>query len=140
MSEQKGYVVRGKAPEDGETTLYVFRYHRVTPPFTVMPDRDVPARYADMGTTYFDTVAEATEAYRNMGHLRDVCILSVSADGTETPLPTYEEALARLDQIRDEVDAAIEHRSGTATGQRIARPPRLSACSLGALEELRRML
>lgn len=45
----------------------------------------------------FGTVPEAIGAMAQFHACRDVRILAVAEDGTETPLPTYEEALAEID-------------------------------------------
>ena len=93
----KGYVVRGKLSKS-EQRVYVFRLWHVEPKFRIMPNR--AEEFPDVGTALFATLPEAAEAYRGMGHLRDIRIFAVAEDGTETPLPTYEEALAQLDAVR----------------------------------------
>lgn len=51
--------------------------------------------------TVFDTLSEAIEAHRMpKSPPADVRILAVADDGTETPLPTYEEALAEIGRLR----------------------------------------
>lgn len=99
MSESKGYVVRGTT-SDGQREVLVFRFHHVEPKFTAALTREEAEKHPDMGTRLFATLPEAIEAYRAMGHLRDVRIYAVAADGTETPLLTYEEALAIVDLAR----------------------------------------
>ncbi len=85
MSEGKGYVVRGFL--DGAAVYAVKREW-------VYEGGDPPERYATI-----DAAAAALECMVATG-CADVRIFAVAPDGTETPLPTYEEALEQLDSVR----------------------------------------
>lgn len=92
MSEIKGYVVRGKAND--ADVFYVgegdFAYAGVG-------DGETPKTL----NTIDDSAVESMGA----DGCTDVRIFAVGKDGTETPLPTYEEALALLDKADDAIDA-----------------------------------
>jgi len=91
MNKAKGYVVRYE--RDG-MTVYV-----AAPPWlddhTIAPSRDSEG-------AVFDTLAKAVAAQRFPRTKVPVRIYAVAEDGTETPLPTYEEALAILEETRAE--------------------------------------
>ncbi len=80
MSEGKGYVVRGFL--DGAAVYAVKREW-------VYEGGDPPERYATI-----DAAAAALECMVATG-CTDVRVFAVAPDGTETPLPTYEEALTQ---------------------------------------------
>jgi hypothetical protein len=95
-----GYIVRGKdAPGQ--------------------PARGTCYGYATEGLTsyQFASLSGAIEAVSSMAKVgcTDVRIFAVGADGTETPLPTYEEALSMLDKADDAIDACdvVIDRDGT---------------------------
>lgn len=68
----------------------------------------------------------------------DVRIFAVAEDGTETPLPTYEEALASIALIRAEVELALAHHA--RPGGMSCGPPDLAGCAPSALRAILRML
>lgn len=96
MSKTKGYVVQGKA--------------RVTErPFWMSAPPEIVG-WMVVGkreeATEFVTLAAAVEAAMQMSTCRHVRIFAVAADGAETPLPSYEEALAahqRTSQVLDDI-------------------------------------
>ena len=53
-----------------------------------------------------DTLPEIMAVYNDLGCMGQA-LFSVSADGTETPLPTYEEALAALAELRAKGQALL---------------------------------
>lgn len=76
----KGYVVRGKHETQGDVAAW-------------SSDGSIGEQ---AGASVFKTLDGAAGARASMVHrgLADVRIFAVAEDGTETPLPTYEEALA----------------------------------------------
>jgi hypothetical protein len=83
----KGYVVRGKDRQgrDCWASGDVAGFARAS-------RRESATAYADLDS--------AIEGWTFMhGTCHDVVILAVAEDGTETPLPSYEEALVRLDAV-----------------------------------------
>ncbi len=91
MIESRGYLVRGFL--DGGAAYAIgmeWTYE----------GGDPPERYATI-----DAAAAALERMVATG-CADVRIFSVAPDGTETPLPTYEEALNALAMARDATPAA----------------------------------
>ena len=127
MNAIKGYVVRGIGTSS-ERTLWAM--HGGLLDGLLADSRAEAAEYA--------TIGEAIGALPKMAYCRDVTILAISGDGTETPLPSYEEALAALATVRDEAQKALDDK-GPAKGMSAA-PPELGGCSVGALRALLRML
>jgi hypothetical protein len=96
MTAVKGYVVRGKT-EDGHALVA----HGHGENMRAWPGE--PTRYEDL-----DEAAGTARRMRRVEGCTDVRVFAVAEDG-ETPLPTYEEALAEIEKIRAALDAAIEH-------------------------------
>ena len=99
MSEPKGYVVRGK---DHDGDAWAAQANASANGWRTYTDaterRDAATLYASA-----DEAAGAAADFRE--RFADVTILAVAEDGTETPLPSYEEALAELDHLRTHVAA-----------------------------------
>lgn len=119
MSEIKGYVVKF-TNERG--TFYV------TAP-AWLGEHTIGTGRDDDGAL-LDTLSKAAVAARHPRRTNDVRIFAVSPDGTETPLPTYEEALTRLAAVRHEIEIAVEWKGG---GVRPAKEPLLAGLTRGAL-------
>jgi hypothetical protein len=96
MSEQKpkGYAVRGKCRDKRD--VYVYWWSAIGDVQWTADRSAVPNDAALL----FATLGEAISALLKSSHLRDVRILAVAEDDTETLLPTYEEALAIVDLAR----------------------------------------
>jgi hypothetical protein len=92
MSTAKGYVVRGKC--DGREV----RPHRDDGAFS--PAATSAATFREH---VFESAGGASGAFAHLTRCgcTDVRILAVAEDGTETPLPSYEEALAQLSRITE---------------------------------------
>lgn len=93
-----GFVVRGKRFDTGAATWLAYE---PTGEHVIVP------RQAQRTT--FASLASAIQAWCD-GQVMctDVTIYRVADDGTEAPLPTYEDALAGLGQLRKIAGAAIE--------------------------------
>ena len=128
MNKVKGYVVRGKDMAfDGADV--VARETRSTGAFATSFLND-PALF---------TLATALGAQATMmrGDYSDVRIFAVGEDGTEAPLPTYEEALTTITALREEAAQALAwHEPG---GMRPNCPPDLAGCPVSALKAILRM-
>lgn len=81
----KGYIVRGIGQRSGRT-LYAERE------FFCATDRRA-------GAATYGSLSEACDAIKQLAQCHSVRILAVAEDGTETPLPTYEEALTKLAEL-----------------------------------------
>lgn len=98
----KGYMVRGKW-RDGRD-VYAFWWTAIGDvQWTV--DRDVEPKD---GTLLFATIGDAIKAMLKSSHLADVRIHAVAEDGTETLLPSYEEALAQWREDARQMQALYE--------------------------------
>ncbi len=82
----KGYVVRGKRGSDGAEIAAWTHDGGIGSPVSA-------ARFRTSGQA-----CGAADALTYRG-CTDVTILAVAEDGSETPLPSYEEALAKLDAV-----------------------------------------
>lgn len=90
MSEINGYVVTGK---HFDTSARVWLAYEPIGTHVIVP-RITQA-------TTFKTVGSAIQAWCDAQAMcSDARIFAVAEDGTETPLPSYEEALAELDSLR----------------------------------------
>lgn len=121
----KGYVVRGKGTAGVEHAVSADAHTMLTPGW--------PAPRL--------TLADATKACCVMigGGFTDVRIFAVAEDGTETPLPSYEEAIGRLTAIAEDAESAIAwHRQ--PGGMRPNHPPELAGCPTSALKYLLRLV
>lgn len=110
MSEIKGYLVRGK-----------------------------DKRGNPLESNMLATIGAAVNARRVVVEdpYREATIFSVSPDGTETPLPTYEEALNALAMARDATEMALRAHGARGMG---GAPSELEGCPPGALRALLRLL
>lgn len=88
----KGYVVKGVG-RSSERTLWAMRES-----LGLADTREEAAT--------FDGVDEAIAAMAQLHACRDVRVFAVAEDGSETPVPTYEEALEQARAI-DAIDAAV---------------------------------
>lgn len=121
----KGYVVRGK-----DDTGFVWHERLAN------GDWDYAlARTEATSLTLSEALAAADEM--RVAESADVQVFSVAPDGTETPLPTYEEALNALAMARDAAETAL--RAHGARGMSGA-PSELEGCPPGALRALLRLL
>lgn len=91
----KGYVVRGK-DDDGDPCYAVRDGINSFEPMLDGPHRDGPAVCVSV-----DEATCAVVSLRDVHGATDVRIFAVAEDGTETPLPTYEEALTDLEALRE---------------------------------------
>lgn len=128
MSEIKGYVVRGTWR--GVREVYAYWWAPIADVQWTDRRDGVPKD----GALLFATLGDAIRAVFKSSHLSDVHILAVAEDGTETPLPSYEEALAAIEMWWAPID--VERNV-----QRLVRAHRLwgrglSNVSKGALERL----
>lgn len=125
MSDGKRYVVRGK-----DDTGFVW-YERLA-----NGDWDYAlARTEATSLTLSEALAAADEM--RVVEAADVQVFSVSPDGTETPLPTYEEALNALAMARDAAEMALRRAVSRGIG---SAPSELEGCPTGALRALLRLL
>lgn len=131
MSEIKGYVVRGKW-SDGQD-VYAYWWDAIRGVHWTV-DRDAVPKDAVLP---FATLGKAIEAKFKSSHLADVRIFAVAPDGTETPLPTYEEALSALAMVRDAAETALRAHGARGMG---GAPSELEGCPPGALRALLRLL
>ena len=92
---------------------------------------------ADDDGALFDALGKAAAAARHPRRTNDVRIFAVSPDGTETPLPTYEEALNALAMARDATEMALRAHGARGMG---GAPSELEGCPPGALRALLRLL
>lgn len=97
---------------------YVVRYTNEHGTFYVtapewLDDYSIGTSRSDEGAL-FDTIAKAAKASRHPRKNADVRIFEVLDDGTETPLPSYEEALERLALV-DDILAATGHQGDADT-------------------------
>lgn len=105
---------------------YVVRYTNDRGTFYVLApkwldDYTIGTKREDDGAL-FETLGKAAAATRHPRTTADVTIFAVAEDGTETPLPSYEEALAENERLRAietlnvrAIDASLV-RLGAATG------------------------
>lgn len=123
------YVVRGtgrRADRPG-LQVYAFRHFSLAPPgIMCAAAHDLPP--ADVGTIHFETRTDAIVASRQLGHLDDVTIFAVAEDGTETPLPSYEDALAESERAHTAIDSLEKLLAG------MVERPRMYATTAEALE------
>ncbi len=84
----KGYVVRGKDADAGDT-LWAYD-----------PQIRTAATETRVDASLLETPSDALAASVALSdHCKDVTILAVFEDGSETPLPNYEEALAEIERL-----------------------------------------
>lgn len=115
------YLVRAKSPSAKYPFIYAHRCDRVTPPFVFMRPGEL-----DEAARRFDTLDEALYLYALgvSGGSQDVRIIRVAPDGTETPLPTFREALGELALIADilaHVPGVEAHGPGEMLSARVGR-------------------
>lgn len=125
MSEIR-YVVRGK----NRVGTLLWAFDEGDGSFGYVPRRA-------MATT-FQVIGPAVQAWADMqAGCDDVRIFSVASDGTETPLPTYEQALNALATARDAAETALRAHGARGMG---GAPSELEGCPPGALRALLRLL
>lgn len=90
----RGYVVRGKDRDKGDD-LWAMVHKGLSGATAVATEERVFA------TEYPTPTRALAAAVQLQEWCEDVVILAVDKDGTETPIPSYEEALARLDMVDD---------------------------------------
>jgi hypothetical protein len=92
----KGYVVRGT--DDDGRPVCAARMADDERPTALVSSKSAEAHL-------FGSLSDAAAMCRSPMWNEDVRIYAVAEDGTETPLPTYEEALAEVERLRGEVEA-----------------------------------
>lgn len=96
MPDIQGYVVRWDEVRDGQVVGSLFAWKN--------PDGVCAITDARLTATEFTTIGEAVRA-KEEWRVRSARILAFTEDGTETPLPTYEEALVKLAEVEATVAA-----------------------------------
>lgn len=123
-----GFIVRGVGPFSGRT-LYA------EPWGDAGETRRAPSARGPRHKSLGEAVRAAIAMHEDC---RDVKILAVGEDGSQTPLPSWEEALNAVGILREAVEQALAHHRETK-GMTV-NPPELHGCPVGALHFLRRTL
>lgn len=135
MSEQskaavKGYVVRGLGGQSGQPVWCYDGFFRIGS--AARGDTAPPREYPSLSIAGGGVAAMLNNGCTN------VEILRRGEDGTETPLPSYEEAVNKLSLLREMATAALDwQRPG---GMRPNHPPELAGCPASALREILRIV
>ena len=109
----KGYVVRGTW--QGGPDVYAYWWSAIGGVHWTVHRHAVPKD----ATLLFATLGEAIAALLKSSHLSDVRVFAVADDGTETALPSYEDAIGQRNAFRDHL-AIADKRADAAVAERDA--------------------